>query len=175
MDNGPLDAIRKRCPNWRWKEWDKAIADWDRYSAIAIRSEYLEDSKRAESAKARVLNLLDDLDLLVAIQGPTSLVNSAYSTWSEDTSKAISDTHLGGFLERNSPGGGGRPRGKVKLSKFEDEAIDLYCNGVKLSEIEAKMRGQKGTVRGKGDAKTGWVEGSADLVIKAAKGRKEIV
>ena len=107
-----------------------------------------EDSQRAESAKARVLNLLQDLDLKVAIQGPTSLVSSAYSTWKEHTSKAISDTHLGGFLGRNSPGGGGRPRGKVKLSKFEKEAIDLYCKVVKLAAIDSQMLGQEGTAFG---------------------------
>jgi len=36
----------------------------------------------------------------------------------------------------------------VKLSKFEKEAIDLYCKVVKLAAIDAQMLGQEGTAFG---------------------------
>jgi len=62
----------------------------------------------------------------------------------------------------------------VVLSKYESEAIQRYCDGESLADIDATIRNQRGAVRGVGVSKKEWSEGDAVLVIKAAKRRKSI-
>ena len=68
----------------------------------------------------------------------------------------------------------GRTPGKVKLNRFESDAIKQYCEGKKPAEIDATMSIKSGSVRGMGKDKKEWKEGDTVHVIRAAKKRGTI-
>lgn len=84
--------------------------------------------------------------------------------------------HVGVATEtsRDSAKKKGRKAGKVKLNRFELDAIKQYCDGKKPSAIDATMLNKSGAVRGLGKDKKDWAEGNASLVIRAAKKRGAI-
>jgi hypothetical protein len=174
MDNGPSNATRQLLPEWRWDELDRAIVNWKRCADAAKKSPYRDDSQKAKTARAEVHNLIQDLELEVAIVGPPSRINDAFAKWVLSLTEPMRTMNLDKYLERPTNGRGGRPPG-VNLSKFEEEAIDLYCQGMKPKAIDARMGKQQAACRGKGKEKTSWMEGNAALVIRAAKERVEIV
>jgi hypothetical protein len=69
---------------------------------------------------------------------------------------------------------GGRKRGrKLRISKWEHEALERYCRRDRVCDIDYDLATDKHAVRGTGAETKKWKHGDASRVIRAAKTRKD--
>ncbi|MDZ4847766.1 MAG: hypothetical protein SGI77_00595 [Pirellulaceae bacterium] len=108
MDNVPLD-VRNELPDWKWPTWDDAFREWEIHAKIALESEYLFHTKRAEAAKQRIADLYKDLSLKFMTIGLYGPLGKSLDDWEVRFSNHLHETRFYGWRD-------GEPKPKSQTS-----------------------------------------------------------